>query len=234
MSLILNIETSTKACSASLAENGKVIKTLFEVTDSYAHSKLLTVFIDTIFRETGTIPESLQAVAVSRGPGSYTGLRIGVSVAKGLAYGLSIPLISVDTLQLIASGFKTQNPKIDFSNSLFCPMIDARRMEVYHAIFDSNLFEKYHTKAEVITNVSFSEILKTQKIYFLGDGAKKCESILTSPNAEIIDSFLPSAEYMASFSEKYFNEKRFEDTAYFEPFYLKDFAAVVPTRDIYA
>jgi tRNA threonylcarbamoyladenosine biosynthesis protein TsaB len=238
MAIILNIETSTKSCSASISEDGKTIVKAEQHNDSYSHSKLLTVFIYTILKESQIPISHLQAVAVSKGPGSYTGLRIGVSAAKGIAYGLSIPLISVDTLLLIASGFKSksvsENPVPDISNSLFCPMIDARRMEVYNALFDSNLNKIRETKADIIDQNSFGELLEKQKIYFLGDGAAKCKTILKHPNAVFIDSFFPSADYMAYFSEKYFCRKQFEDTAYFEPFYLKDFAAVVPTRDIFS
>lgn len=238
MALILNIETSTKSCSASLSDNGITVIKAEQHNDSYSHAKLLTVFIEQILAESETPISKLNAVAVSKGPGSYTGLRIGVSAAKGIAYGLSIPLISVDTLLLTAWGFKKklqeENPLTDFSKVLFCPMIDARRMEVYDALFDFDMNQIRETKADIIDADSFKDILEHQKIYFIGDGAAKCTELIKNPNAVFVDSFLPSADYMAYFSEKYYLENKFEDTAYFEPFYLKDFAAVVPTRDIYS
>jgi len=230
MALILNIESSTSVCSVCLAENGKKIAGK-ETNEQNAHSKILTVFIEDIFKELNIKVKDTDAVAVSKGPGSYTGLRIGVSAAKGIAYGAGIPLISVNTLQNMAWGAKQNFNKEN--NILFAPMIDARRMEVYSQLFDYNLNPTNEITAKIIDENSFSEELKTPKIYFFGDGAAKCKNIISHKNAVFIDDLHPSADYMISYSEQAFNEKNFEDLAYFEPFYLKNFIATIPKKNIY-
>jgi tRNA threonylcarbamoyladenosine biosynthesis protein TsaB len=229
MALILNIETATTMCSVSLAKDG-ILLALKEQNGDYSHSENLTLFIEDICTRSNTKLIDIDAIAVSKGPGSYTGLRIGVSTAKGLCYSLNKPLIAINTLQQIALGI-SKNFKFDseISNKLntpilFCPMLDARRMEVYCAIYDSNNNEVVTTAAEIIDEHSFTEILTNNSVIFFGDGAAKCKSSLAAnKNALFIDAIFPSAKNMISLSESAFNNKQFEDVAYFEPFYLKDF-----------
>jgi len=230
MALILNIETSTSVCSVCLAENGKKIAGK-ETNEKNAHSKILTVFIEDIFNIINLSVKDIDAVAVSKGPGSYTGLRIGVSAAKGIAYGAHIPLISVGTLQNMAWGAKQILHKE--KNILLAPMIDARRMEVYSQLFDYNLNPINKITAKIIDLNSFSEELTKQKIYFFGDGAAKCKNIILHQNAIFAEKLYPSADYMISYSEQAYKEKDFEDVAYFEPFYLKNFIATIPKKHIY-
>ena len=236
MALILNIETSTTVCSVILAENGNIISKK-ETDEKNSHSSLLTVFIEEMFKELEINLSDIDAVAVSKGPGSYTGLRIGVSTAKGIAYGINKKLISVSTLQSMAWGMKQYllKNKIEFNeNTLFCPMIDARRMEVYTAFYDTNINMIKEISAEIIDENSFNNLLINNKVYFFGDGANKCKTSITNNNAIFIENIFPSAEYMINFSEKYFQNNKFEDIAYFEPFYLKDFIATVPKKNIYS
>ena len=230
MALILNIETSTSVCSVCLAENGKKIIGK-ETYEKNAHSKILTVFIETLFKDINLTVKDIDAVAVSKGPGSYTGLRIGVSAAKGIAYGAGIPLISVSTLQNMAWGAKR---KLTVNNNdLLAPMIDARRMEVYTQLFDCEINATNDITAEIIDENFLNDELINKKIYFFGDGASKCKDIITHKNAVFIDNLHPSAGYMIPFSEKAFKEQKFEDVAYFEPFYLKNFVATIPKKNIY-
>ncbi len=230
MALILNIESSTSVCSVCLAENGKKIAGK-ETNKQNAHSKILTVFIKDIFQELNLKVKNIDAVAVSKGPGSYTGLRIGVSVAKGIAYGAGIPLISVSTLQNMAWGAKNVlNMK---KEDLLSPMIDARRMEVYSQLFDAEINSVNEISAKIIDEQSFSEKLKEHKIFFFGDGAAKCKETIKNKNAIFIENLHPSADYIIPFSEKAFSEQNFEDVAYFEPFYLKNFIATIPKKNIY-
>ncbi len=230
MPLILNIETSTSVCSVCIAENGKKLIGK-ETREQNAHSKILTVFIDDIFRESEIKVKEINAVAVSKGPGSYTGLRIGVSAAKGIAYGAGIPLISVSTLQNMAFGAKQF---LDTSEKvLFAPMIDARRMEVYSQLFDDKIKPVNNITAKIIDEESFKCELEKNKIYFFGDGAEKCKNVITHKNAEFINDLHPSSDFMIPFSEQAFNNGSFEDVAYFEPFYLKNFLATVPKKNIY-
>ncbi len=230
MARILNIETSTTVCSVNIAENGKKMIGK-ETMIQNSHSKVLTVFIEEILKETNLKIKDFDAVAVSKGPGSYTGLRIGVSVAKGIAYGAGKKLISVNTLQNMAWGAK-QFLKPE-GNILFAPMIDARRMEVYTQLFDNELNSVNKISAEIIDEQSFLKELEQKKIYFFGDGAAKCKETITHKNAVFIEELYPSADYMIEFSEKAFNENNFEDVAYFEPFYLKDFVAGIPKKNIF-
>lgn len=222
MALILNIETATTVCSVTLTEHGKLLA-LKEVNNGYTHSENLTVFIREVFSETNHTYSDIDAVAVSKGPGSYTGLRIGVSAAKGLCFALNKPLIAINTLQHLSLALNIQHST---PNTLFCPMLDARRMEVYCAIYDSAGNEIKKTSAEIIDEGSFADILKNNRIIFFGDGAAKCKTALSQhSNADFVDNVFPSAQHMMSLSEKAFKEKRFEDVAYFEPYYLKDFVA---------
>ncbi|MBL4669618.1 MAG: tRNA (adenosine(37)-N6)-threonylcarbamoyltransferase complex dimerization subunit type 1 TsaB [Flavobacteriales bacterium] len=224
-SIILGIETSTKICSVAISDGNKLLA-LKEEGGEYSHSEKLTVFIQEILKGAGLKLEEIDAVAVSKGPGSYTGLRIGVSVAKGLCYALEKPLIAVDTLQAMAlGGSKTE--KFD----LYCPMIDARRMEVYTALYDDENKMVEMITAKIIDENSFVEVLNEKKIIFFGDGADKCEAILGSnSNAIFSEKGLPSAEYINQIAIQKFDKQEFEDVAYFEPYYLKDFVATTPKK----
>jgi tRNA threonylcarbamoyladenosine biosynthesis protein TsaB len=223
---ILCIETATTICSVALASDGSILSER-KSSEKNAHSAIITLFIDDILKEVGLEYTDIDAIAVSKGPGSYTGLRIGVSTAKGLCYALDVPLISVNTLQSMAKGMADNLINVD-SSTLFCPMIDARRMEVYSAIFDNNTREVRETKAEIIEPDSFAEYLTNHKMIFFGDGAPKCRDILTHPNAVFYDDINPSAANMAEIAKEKFKGKQFENVAYFEPFYLKEFIAGIP------
>lgn len=215
MTYILNIETATKNCSLSLAKDGKTILTKEIAEQGYSHAEKLHVFMEEILNETGISAHDLKAVAVSKGPGSYTGLRIGVSSAKGLCYALGIPLISVDTLQVLAKQVKVEQ-------GIIVPMIDARRMEVYSAIFDKNHQNIKEVQAEVLTDNSYAEF--DDPVYFIGDCQEKCQTVLTKPNFIFIPEIVfPSSKEMSQLSFEKFTNNDFEDVAYFEPFYLKDF-----------
>ena len=212
---ILNIETATKNCSVSLAKNGQTILCKEAAEQGYSHAERLHVFIEEILKEAEITVQNLKAIAVSKGPGSYTGLRIGVSAAKGLCYALEIPLISVDTLQVLAQ-------QVSIENGLIVPMIDARRMEVYSAAFDPNYNKIIEVQAEILTNESYAEI--TEAVYFIGDCQEKCKTVLTKSNFHFLPEIIfPSANEMSALTYKKFCKNEFEDVAYFEPFYLKDF-----------
>ena len=223
MPLILNIETSTTLCSVSLAENGIVIEKK-EVNEGYTHAENLHVFIEEVIASAGKSIKDLDAVAVGSGPGSYTGLRIGVSAAKGLAFALKIPLISINTLQTMSVLAAKENK----ADVLFCPMLDARRMEVYTAIFD----KEFHTIKETAAKILPDEIsyFNTGKpICFFGEGMPKCKELLSQvPGSSFIDNIVPSAEGISKLSYQKFVNTQFEDVAYFEPFYLKDFLIKEP------
>ncbi|HKI88277.1 MAG TPA: tRNA (adenosine(37)-N6)-threonylcarbamoyltransferase complex dimerization subunit type 1 TsaB [Draconibacterium sp.] len=234
MATILNIETSTEVCSVVLAKDGE---TLFEKesAEGLNHSELLTVFIEELFAENNLQMQILDAVAVSKGPGSYTGLRIGVSVAKGLCYALEIPLIAVGTLD--ALGFYVSQ---NFNHSeatvagtiLFCPMIDARRMEVYTALYNTKGEKIKPVSAEIIDENSFASFLKEYKICFFGNGAAKCRSLLNHVNASFEGPSKTSARFMQKLAERKYNNNKFENVAYFEPFYLKNFVATIPKNKL--
>ncbi|MEA3443161.1 MAG: tRNA (adenosine(37)-N6)-threonylcarbamoyltransferase complex dimerization subunit type 1 TsaB [Bacteroidota bacterium] len=233
MALILNIETSTQICSVSLTRNGKLIA-LRETNEDKSHAARLTVYIDEIVKSQNLLINDLDAVAVSKGPGSYTGLRIGVSVAKGLCYGAEKPLIAVSTLQALALQVSSGNkPEVNVKgNSWFCPMIDARRMEVYTAMFDMDNNMQNKISAKIIDSSSFPDILNDRLVYFFGNGAMKCKNIIQHKNARFIENIETSSADMATLSEIAFRKKQFEDVAYFEPFYLKDFIATIPKKNI--
>lgn len=218
MPLILNIETSTTLCSVSLAKAGKILASK-EVNEGYTHAENLHVFIEEVLTIAKISAKDLNAVAVGSGPGSYTGLRIGVSAAKGLAYALQIPLIAINTLQIM-SAMATRESK---SDGLFCAMLDARRMEVYTAIFDKDLNTIKETSAQILPEaLSFFDTGKP--IYFFGDGMPKCREILKQiPQASFIENIVPSASALAELSYQKHKNGQFEDVAYFEPFYLKNF-----------
>ncbi len=225
MEPILNIETSTGVCSVSVSDKDAILAARESRIDR-SHASMLTVFIGEAMAEAGIDYNELSGVAVSRGPGSYTGLRIGVSAAKGICYGADIPLIALDTLLIMARGLLRNIA--DNDGLLLCPMIDARRMEVYTALYDTAGTRVKDITAEIIVNDSFKDYLDERKIIFFGDGSGKCRDTLKHPNAVFIEGIYPSACYMAQLSFKAFAEKKFEDTAYFEPFYLKDFLATTP------
>ena len=215
MTYILNIETATKNCSVSLAKDGQTVLCKEIAEQGYSHAEKLHVFIEEIIKESGITVKDLKAIAISKGPGSYTGLRIGVSTAKGLCYALEIPLIAIDTLQVLAQ-------KVTQKDGLIVPMIDARRMEVYSAVFDRNQKKIVEVQAEVLTENSYADIAET--VYFVGDCQEKCQSVLTKVNFVFLPEIVfPSANEMSSISFEKFNNNEFEDVAYFEPFYLKDF-----------
>ena len=215
MSYILNIETATKNCSVALAKEGITILCKEIAEEGYSHAERLHVFIEEIISEAGIQLKDLAAIAVSQGPGSYTGLRIGVSTAKGLCYALDIPLIAVDTLKALAS-------KVMVSDGLIVPMIDARRMEVYSAVFSADLERKREVLAEIITENSFEDF--TEKVYFVGDCNEKCKTVLTKDNFVFLDEIkYPSANEMTALSFDKYKKSDTVDVAYFEPYYLKDF-----------
>jgi len=216
--MILSIETSTNICSIALSKNGK-LKFSRSNAEGMNHAALLSVFIEEAMNYINTHSERLDAVAVSSGPGSYTGLRIGVSTAKGLCYALDIPLIAVSTLETIA--IPVIKNKLE-ENALYCPMIDARRMEVYSSFFSSKAECVRPVSADIISSESYAQLLNDHNIYFFGNGSEKCKEILTHPNALFIDNIVPLAENMIHLAENALKEKKHEDLAYFEPFYLKE------------
>lgn len=221
MSLILGIETSTKMCSVAINKDSKLLA-FREQGGNYSHAELLAIFIKEVCDDAKISLQDIDYVAVGRGPGSYTGLRIGTSAAKGICYAIEKPLISIDTLKImtfkvIESGF--------YQDYLFCPMIDARRMEVFTSVYNSKLEEIIPISAKIIDENSFSELLKSEKILFFGDGADKCKSVLKKhTNAIFIDNIEPSSIQLNLLANKMLNNNPlFEDVAYYEPFYLKDF-----------
>lgn len=237
--MILCLETSTAVCSVALVENGNVVA-LRESLDGQNHAEKITVFIDEVMREAGIEYKDLDAVAVSKGPGSYTGLRIGVSTAKGLCYAIEKPLIAIDTLAAMANGFLSQ-PSADNSNGsescvrvqssefILCPMIDARRMEVYSAFFNEKLERISETQALIIDENSFMELKHNHHLYLFGDGADKLISLFDDDKKiTVAEKFHCSAAYMAKLADDAFKNNDFVDVAYFEPFYLKDFVPGMP------
>lgn len=227
---ILNIETSTKVCSVCIAVDG-VVKALRESLDeNYSHSEKLNVFIRDVMNELDLEMFELDAIAVSKGPGSFTGLRIGVSTAKGFAYALDLPLISCNTLECLAKGAKSTIELKE--NDLFIPMIDARRREVYMQIFDAELNAKSEIEAKEIDYNSFSDLLKGEnKIHLIGDGAGKfSDEFQDIVQVNVHANYLASASSMSELSYASFSKEKFEDLAYFEPYYLKDFIAIKPRK----
>ena len=217
MSLILNIETATKNCSVSLSKDGDVLFFREIAEAGYSHAEKLHVFIEEVLLQSKHSYSELSAVAVSQGPGSYTGLRIGVSAAKGLCYALDIPMIAVDTLAILAE-------QVQVEEGFIVPMIDARRMEVYSAVFNAKHTKIIETQAEIITTDSFKEYNDT--IYFIGDSSTKCRETLTKQNFVFKEEIIfPSSREMAKLSYEKYTNSDFVDVAYFEPLYLKDFIA---------
>lgn len=222
MSLILNIETSTKNCSVAIAKNGETVLCREIAEEGYSHAEKLHVFIEEIMAEAGVSFTELTAIAVGQGPGSYTGLRIGVSAAKGLCFALNIPLIAVDTLETLASQAKVADGKI-------IPMLDARRMEVYSEIFDAQLQVERGIEAEIITEDSFKDM--TDTVYFVGDCAEKGKTVLTKDNFVFLEEIkYPSAREMSKISFDKYQKSDTVDVAYFEPYYLKDFMMTTSSK----
>ena len=234
MALILNIETATEVCSVALS-NEKGLVDLRENVEGKSHASLLTAFVEDILKSNNVSAKQLDAIAVSEGPGSYTGLRIGVSAAKGLCYGIGKPLISVSTLQSIVYGYLGQlseAEKVALKSTWFCPMIDARRLEVYTAFFDID--GKFISKiaADIIDETSYSQELSERKIVFFGNGSAKCKALIRNANAVFVSGFCLSAKDMIQLSQQEFSNKNFKDVAYFEPHYLKEFVATTPKNKV--
>ncbi len=219
MAYILNIETSTTNCSVALSKDGVVIGFKEDNSLQYSHAERLHVYVDEVLKSAQVLKNQLDAIAISKGPGSYTGLRIGVSAAKGLCFSLNIPLISVPTLEALAH-------QIDDPNGSIVAMLDARRMEVYSAIYDAQYNEIRSTEAEVITSESYQELLELSSVYFVGNGVLKTKESISHKNAQFIENKLPSSKQMCAISYHKFKTNDFEDVAYFEPFYFKDFIAI--------
>lgn len=224
--IILNIETSTDACSAAITENGKVMeaggKLLCRLEKERSeHAKQLPLMVEELLGELAETGKRVECVAVSAGPGSYTGLRIGASCAKGLAYGFNVPLVAVPTLQAMAA----HATELMTGDGLLCPMIDARRMEVYSALYTPALEEAGAVEAVVVEGDSYANRLAQGKVYFFGNGSAKCKPVLTDENAVFLDGIVPDAAYMGMLAEAAFSKKEFADVAYWTPFYLKEFEA---------
>lgn len=223
MAYILNIETATKNCSVSLAKDGEIL-ILKELNEGgFSHAEKLHEFISEVIKAANIAYSDLKAIAISKGPGSYTGLRIGVSAAKGLCFALDIPLISIDTLAALASS-------ISIPEGFKIPMLDARRMEVYSAVFDKNNNLKEAVSATIIDEDSFKDFLDTNDVYFFGDGADKCKEIIVHKNAHFIENKFPSAQEMGILSYEKYKKSDIENVAYFEPFYLKDFVVTTSKK----
>jgi tRNA threonylcarbamoyladenosine biosynthesis protein TsaB len=221
--IILGIETGGDNCSVALSKGGEIVA--IRESGGREHSKYLSVFIDGIFKDSGLSYGDIDALAVSKGPGSYTGLRIGVATAKGICYGAGKPLIAINSLLSLTSVCRNVLSPVT-APFIYCPMIDARRQEVYTALFDMSLRQLSDTEAMIISENSFAEILSTQKICFFGSGAAKCKDRIKSPNA-IFAEVENSASGLVRPAIEAFKNKLFEDTAYFEPFYLKNFVATI-------
>ena len=223
MATILHIETSTEVCSVAVSQDGLCV---FEREDREGpnHAVKSGVFIDEALSHIDSQLLTLDAVAVSGGPGSYTGLRIGVSTAKGVCFGRDARLISVPTLEVLCVPVLLQE-KVKEDDALLCPMLDARRMEVYAALFDRSLREVRPTQADIVDGDTYRAFLDERPIYFFGNGAAKCMEVINHPNARFIEGVVPLARWMFPLAERRFFDQKFEDVAYFEPFYLKDFVA---------
>jgi tRNA threonylcarbamoyladenosine biosynthesis protein TsaB len=219
--ILLSIETATTNCSVSLSKEGETFALLEDYNSNYSHAERLHVFIEKILSDNKVGRSDLDAIAVSKGPGSYTGLRIGVSAAKGLCFGLDIPLISIPTLESLAH-------QVSVDNGMIIPLLDARRMEVYAAVFDSEYNMIRSTAAEILTQDSYSEYLKTSPVYFIGNGVEKAKTVISDKNAHFIEGKLPSANEMSRLVYNKYKKNDIEDVAYFEPYYLKDFVALKP------
>ena len=235
MAWILNIETATPVCSVSLARDGELIE-IRESREDKSHARLLTRFVREVLDAQNLEASGLDAVAVSKGPGSYTGLRIGVSTAKGIAYGAGIHLIGINSLQALSQGVMLELAgvltKDQSEECLFCPMIDARRMEVYMALYTPSNQEVKKTSAVILRHDTLEAYLDKNIILVFGNGAAKCMEVIDHPRIKFLEGKESSSKNMIGLSERAFREKDFEDVAYFEPFYLKDFIATIPKNKV--
>lgn len=233
MGLILNLETASPVCSVALSRDGKVLG-FRDSTEDKSHATRLTIFIQELFNDHGITAANLDAISIGMGPGSYTGLRIGASVAKGLAYGAGKPVIGIPTLKALANGFYlTYQKDIPVAKSiLLCPMLDARRMEVYCALYDTGIREISPVEAMVLEPDSFSSLLDQHMICFFGTGSNKAAEIIKHPNALFFQDFVLSATFQSEPAEALFKLGEFLDTAYFEPHYLKEFIASLPKNKV--
>lgn len=230
MACILHLETSTDVCSVSLSEDGASLFTKEDFIGP-SHAVTLGVFVDEVLSMADSAGKPLDAVAFSCGPGSYTGLRIGASMAKGICYGRNLPLIALPTLKVLSVPVLLNDELPE--EALLCPMIDARRMEVYSAIYDRALNPLKEVSADVIDANSYAEFLDRQPVWFFGNGSAKCKEVIQHPNAHFVDDIKPLARWMFPLAEMAFHKEQFEDVAYFEPFYLKEFIASKPRNLLY-
>lgn len=236
MALILCIDTATPVCSVSLGDGEKIVVRI-DSTEEKSHAGHLALFVDQALKNAGKSFSQIDAIAVSKGPGSFTGLRIGVSMAKGLCYAGNLPLIAIDTLQAMAAGMSKVSKdiyvdQISPETALYCPMVDARRMEVYTAVYNFQNQQVEKTKAMIIDEHSFIPLLYNRQIVFAGDGANKCKDLIKSPNAFFLPGFSHSAANMIDIAQRLFDSGKFEDIAYFEPYYLKDFIVTVSKKKV--
>ncbi|EGV42660.1 tRNA (adenosine(37)-N6)-threonylcarbamoyltransferase complex dimerization subunit type 1 TsaB [Bizionia argentinensis JUB59] len=221
MAIILSIETATTNCSVSLSKEGEIFALKEDYNNSFSHAERLHVFIDDILKENQIDKSEIKAIAVSKGPGSYTGLRIGVSAAKGLCFALDIPLISVSTLEALAH-------QVQIEEGFIIPMLDARRMEVYADVFNAQYKSVRGIKAEVLDEMSYAEYLENNMVYFIGNGVAKTKILIQHKHANFVENKLPSAKQMGALAYYKYKKSDTEDVAYFEPYYLKDFVALKP------
>lgn len=221
MATILNIETATTNCSVSLSKEGKTLVLKEDYDNGYSHAERLHVYIDDILKAAGVSKYEIDAISVSKGPGSYTGLRIGVSAAKGLCFALNKPLISVSTLEALAH-------QVNSDDGIIIPMLDARRMEVYSAVFDANYNQIRNIQAQVLDENTFNDYLEKSKVYFIGNGVEKTKALINHSNAIFVEDKLPSANEMSLLAYNKYKISDIENVAYFEPYYLKDFVAIKP------
>ncbi len=221
MAYIICLETATTNCSVSLSRNGETIALKEDARNGFSHAEKLHVFINEVLDEGNVKRQEVNAIAVSKGPGSYTGLRIGVSAAKGLCFALDKPLISLPTLTVLAH-------RVSIESGVIVAMLDARRMEVYSAIFDSNHTQIRETQAQILDDTSFDQYLAEGKVYFVGNGVEKTKTLINHPNAVFVEDKLPSANEMSLLAFNKYKISDTEDVAYFEPYYLKDFVALKP------
>ncbi len=225
MALILSLETATTNCSVALSKDGTTVALKEDNSKGYSHAEKLHVFIDQVLGEANINGQDLDAIAVSKGPGSYTGLRIGVSAAKGLCFALDKPLIAINTLEVLAR-------QISADEGLIIPMLDARRMEVYSAVFDANFGMIRDTQAQVLEASSFQDYLQENTLHFIGSGVEKTKELIAHSNAIFIENAYPSAREMGALAYAKHKTGHVEDVAYFEPYYLKDFVALKPKKNI--
>jgi tRNA threonylcarbamoyladenosine biosynthesis protein TsaB len=221
MSYILNIETATTNCSVSLSKEGETFILKEDYGNGYSHAERLHVYIEEVLEQANLSLKDIDAIAISKGPGSYTGLRIGVSTAKGLCFAADKPLVSISTLEALSHQVKAED-------GIIVSMLDARRMEVYSAVFDANHKQIRDVQAEVLDETSFADYLANGKVYFIGNGVEKTKTLISHPNAIFIEGKLPSANEMSSLAFDKYKKDDIEDVAYFEPYYLKDFIAIKP------